>query len=80
MSMGGGGCQQPRPPDKVILNDSTRLAERAQAAGVDVTLEIWDGMPHCFQGFAANKDLAKLIPEAEQAVEHIGKFVKKHLA
>ncbi len=27
---------------EVLLDDSTRLAERAKAAGVDVTLEVWD--------------------------------------
>lgn len=65
--------------DEVILNGSTRLAEQAQAAGVDVTLEIWEGMPHGFHGFAANKDLAELVPESRQAATHIGKFVQKHI-
>ena len=38
---------------EVLLDDSTRLAERAQAAGVDVTLEVWEHMIHVWQFFAA---------------------------
>jgi acetyl esterase/lipase len=30
----------------ILLNDSTRLAECARAAGLDVTLEIWPDMWH----------------------------------
>ncbi len=44
---------------EVILDDSTRFAARARAAGVNVTLEIWDDMPHVFQAFAG------LLPEAD---------------
>jgi hypothetical protein len=29
----------------VILDGSTRFAVKARAAGVDVTLEVWDQMP-----------------------------------
>lgn len=65
---------------EVILDDSIRLAERARAAGVDVALEVWEGMPHGFHAFAANKDLAAALPEAKQAVGHIGEFVNKQLA
>src|SRR5262249_13642653 len=32
--------------DEVLLDDSTGLAERARAAGVEITLEIWDEMIH----------------------------------
>jgi epsilon-lactone hydrolase len=51
------------------LDDSTRFAEAARAAGVDAQLEIWDGMIHVFQQFA--RELA----EARQAIEHIGAFL-----
>ena len=37
---------------EILLDHSTRYAERAKAAGVDVTLEIWDDMIHEFQVFA----------------------------
>jgi epsilon-lactone hydrolase len=58
---------------EVILDDSTRFAARARAAGVEVTLEIWDEMPHVFQAFAG------LLPEADQAVAQVGRWLREHL-
>ena len=57
---------------EVLLDDSVRLADRAKEAGVDVTLEVWDDMPHVWQAFAS------FLPEAREALEHCGQFVKKH--
>lgn len=57
---------------EVLLDDSRRLAERARAAGVDVTLEVWDDLPHVFQFYPE-------LPEAHQAVERIGTFIAQHL-
>jgi epsilon-lactone hydrolase len=37
---------------ETLLDDSTRLAERARAAGVPVELEPWDTMIHVWQMFA----------------------------
>jgi acetyl esterase/lipase len=54
---------------EVILDDSTRLAARAREAGVAVSLEIWDEMPHVFPAFAG------LLPEADQAIERIGAWL-----
>ena len=59
---------------ETLLDDSTRLAERARAAGVDVTLEPWDEMIHVWQIFAG------MLPEADQAIAGIGEFVRKRLA
>ena len=59
---------------EVLLDDSTRLAERAKAAGVDVTLEVWDHMIHVWQFFAA------ILPEGQQAIDRIGAFVRKRTA
>nr|WP_281253655.1 alpha/beta hydrolase [Sporomusa silvacetica] len=58
---------------EVLLNDSTRLAARAEEAGVDVTLEVWDNMWHVFHAFAG------VVPEAQQAINNIGKFVQQHV-
>ena len=58
---------------EVLLDDSTRLAERARAAGVDVTLEVWDDMPHVWHNHVP------LLPEARQAVERVGEFLRQHL-
>jgi monoterpene epsilon-lactone hydrolase len=59
---------------EVLLSDSVRLAEQARQAGVDTTLEVWDGMWHVFQGYAP------FLPEAQQAIDRIGGFIRKHLA
>jgi len=60
--------------DEVLLDDSTRLAERARAAGVEVDLRIWDGMWHVFQRFAGRG-----VVEAQDSINLIGAFVKKHV-
>ncbi|WP_040949114.1 alpha/beta hydrolase [Gorillibacterium massiliense] len=58
---------------EVLLSDATRLAERAQEAGVAVTLEVWEEMWCVFQM------LASFLPEARQALENVGKFTCKML-
>ena len=58
---------------EIILNDSTRLAERARNAGVDVTLEVWDGMWHDWQVFTNR------LPESKRAINGIGEFLRKHM-
>lgn len=55
--------------DEILLSDSTRLAEHARRADVDVKLEIWDGMQHVWH-FAAN-----IVPEAREAIKKIGEFI-----
>ena len=59
---------------EVLLDDSIRTAERAREAGVDVTFKIWEGMPHVWQVFA------NFLPEAQQALEECGEFIRKHTA
>ncbi|NVM00876.1 MAG: alpha/beta hydrolase [Candidatus Helarchaeota archaeon] len=54
---------------EILLDDSVRLAERAKKAGVEVILEKWEDMVHVFQSFGY------YLPEAQEAVEHIGDFV-----
>ncbi len=58
---------------EVLLDDSVRLAERAKAAGVDVTIEPWEDMIHVWQFFAS------MLPEGAQAIERIGEFVHTHI-
>jgi monoterpene epsilon-lactone hydrolase len=57
---------------ETLLDDSTRLAERARKAGVNVTLEPWEDMIHVWQAFAP------LLPEGQRAIERIGEFVRGH--
>src|SRR5208282_4557430 len=54
---------------EILLDDATRVAARAKEAGVQVELEVWDEMPHVWHVFA------KLLPEGQQAIDKIGKFV-----
>lgn len=60
--------------DEIVLDDSTRLAERARAAGVDVSLQMLQGGQHMLQASA------NLVPEARQAVTDVGAFLDPHLA
>ena len=53
----------------LLLSDSERLAAAADQAGVDVTLEIGEGLPHVYQ-------LMLGTPEAAEATERIGKFLQ----
>ncbi len=59
---------------EALLDDSTRLAERAREAGVEVDLEPWDDMIHVWQAFAA------VLPEGQQAIERIGQFIRERTA
>ena len=58
---------------ETLLDDSTRLADRAKAAGVDVTLDVWDDMIHVWQAFAV------MLPEGQQAIDRIGEFIQEHV-
>ncbi len=51
------------------LDDSVAFAARARGHGVDVALEVWDGMIHVFQQFPAE------LPEARAAIARIGNFL-----
>ncbi|MEH2612980.1 alpha/beta hydrolase [Bradyrhizobium sp. AZCC 1693] len=58
---------------ETVLDDSVMLTDLARAAGVDVSLEVWDGMIHVFQMFGAE------LPEARQAIASIAGFLNRHL-
>ena len=58
---------------ETVLDDSVMFADMARAAGVDVDLEVWDGMIHVFQMFSAE------LPEAHQAIASIAGFLNRHL-
>jgi monoterpene epsilon-lactone hydrolase len=57
---------------ETLLDDSRRLAEVAGSSGVDVTLHVYDGMPHVWQmSYPA-------FPEAVEAVDELAAFVLRH--
>jgi acetyl esterase/lipase len=58
---------------EILLDDATRLAARAAAADVAVTLEVTPGVPHVFQGFAA------ILDEGDAALTNAGEFLRAHL-
>jgi monoterpene epsilon-lactone hydrolase len=57
--------------DEVLRDDSTRLAERARAAGVRVELKVWPVVPHAWQ-LAPHR-----IPEARQSLRESAEFLGK---
>ena len=57
---------------ELFLSDSTRWARRATRAGVDVTLNVWDGMWHGFH-------IMPNIPEAMEVTEDGANFLKGNL-
>ena len=54
---------------EILLDDSHQLAEQAKKAGVEVELDVWEGLFHVFVAFPS--------PESQQATEKIRKFIKK---
>ena len=59
--------------DELLLDDSRRYAERARAAGAEVTLSVWTGMPHVFQSGLGH------FLAAEQSIDAIGAFLREWL-
>jgi monoterpene epsilon-lactone hydrolase len=57
---------------ETLLDDSTRIAERARKAGVNVTLEESEDMIHVWHVFAP------MLDEGQQAIEKLGQFVSAH--
>jgi len=53
----------------LLLSDSERLAAAASQAGVDVTLEVGEGLPHVYPILLGT-------PEAAEATEQTGKFLR----
>jgi acetyl esterase/lipase len=57
--------------DEILLDDSVRMAERMRKERCDVTLEVWPRMLHVWHA------LAPFLPEAGQAIERIGAFIRE---
>jgi monoterpene epsilon-lactone hydrolase len=55
---------------ETLLDDASRIAERARKAGVDVTYEPAEGMIHVWQLFAP------MLDEGKQSIERIGHYVQ----
>lgn len=59
--------------DEILLSDSTRIAEKLEDAGGDVTLEVWPEMWHVFQVFVHQ------MPESREAIRKLAPFVRARL-
>jgi len=59
---------------EILLDDSTRLAAQARAAGVPVEISLWDNLPHVWQVSQV------FMPEARQALDQAVAFAKAKLA
>lgn len=58
---------------EALLDDATRLAEAATAAGVDVTLERWDDMIHVWHAFAPG------LVEGTAGIERVAEWLGERL-
>jgi acetyl esterase/lipase len=56
-----------------LQDNADRMAARAEAAGVEVSLDIVHGMQHVFT-FQAGRS-----PEADKTIADIGRWVRPHL-
>jgi acetyl esterase/lipase len=55
---------------EMLRDDSVRVAAKARADGIEVTLEIWPGMFHVFQSHEP------LLPEARESIAHLADFMR----
>ncbi|MBL4757159.1 MAG: alpha/beta hydrolase, partial [Rhizobiales bacterium] len=56
---------------EILLSTTVRLYRTLDTAGQEVTLDIYEGMPHVFQ--------QQPIPEAQLAINKSAAFILKHL-
>jgi acetyl esterase/lipase len=56
--------------EEVLLDDAVGLAERAKAAGVAATLEVWPDMIHVWHWFFP------MLDEGQRAIDGAGTFVR----
>ncbi|MDE1986541.1 MAG: alpha/beta hydrolase [Alphaproteobacteria bacterium] len=54
---------------EMLRDDASRLGDRAADAGVPVSVEIYDGMQHCFQA-------SPYVPEARVSLQRLGQFIR----
>lgn len=58
---------------ETLRDDSTRFAEKARAAGVDVTLRVGERMVHCYPL------MAPAFPEATEAMDEMCAFIRGYV-
>jgi len=58
--------------NEMLYSDTTRFVEKAQKAGVDITLQTWNDTVHVFQFYDP-----ELLPEGKAALDNIGVFAAR---
>lgn len=56
---------------EVLFDDAQRIAEKAKAAGVDVTLNVFENMFHVWQIYAP------IVPEADRALRETASWIRQ---
>lgn len=56
--------------NEILYDHSIRFAQRAEAAGVDITLQEWPDLLHVWQHYGLYE-----LPEAKEALNKIGEFI-----
>ena len=56
--------------DEILLDDSVRLAQKAEEAGVEISLNIWKNQFHVWQ------ISWQFLPEARKAIRQIGEYIR----
>lgn len=58
---------------EILLSDSVRLYQALDQAHIPVKLDVYEGMPHVFQGAMAN------TPESKIAISKVANFLREYL-
>lgn len=59
---------------EVLMDDTVRLADKAEKAKMESTVHVWEGMPHVFPSSFA------MLQAGTEALEDVGTFLAKRLA
>ncbi|MGB8602640.1 MAG: alpha/beta hydrolase, partial [Rhizomicrobium sp.] len=57
---------------EILRDDAARIGDKAAEAGVPVSIEIYDGMPHLFQA-------SSYAPEAKVSLQRLGQFIRSRI-
>lgn len=60
--------------DEILLDDAHLVADRLEAAGGNVRLQIWQGMTHAWPAYG------EAVPEAAASIKDVGIFCRKWLS
>ena len=59
--------------NEILLDDARRFADKATAAGIDITLDVWEEMIHVWHSFSL------MLPEGRKAIAQAGNYLAKKL-